>query len=199
LRRLVLTGLFCVCALPTACGGPAENSGSSGGAQTAPQAPAVPDDIAAVARGALGSEGEALAWGDLAIDGMQQVLVVNRLSRASGAQGEGIVFSRMTIVENDDGNWMQVLLCDEHLKNQHGYLVGAPSEPVTQWKLAFEKDPKKGLILSITPEGQSPGEAVMTLRVRWNPAVKRYQALKPGSELFRGETSSLEPVHRRIG
>jgi hypothetical protein len=198
LRLVILPGLLCACAFAIACGGPAGNSGGPGGAQKPPAAPAVPDDIAAVARGALGSEGEALAWGDLALNGKQQILVVNRLSVAPGAHGEEIVFTRLTIVENSDGKWTQVLLCDEHLKNGHGYLVGSPTDPVTGWKLTFVKDPAKGLILSLAPMEQGLPAQAKTIRVQWNPKVKRYQALEGGTERFTGEVGSLEIIQRPL-
>ncbi len=196
MRLVVLTGLVCVCALGVACGSPAENSSSAGGAQKPPAAPAVPDDIADVAHGALGSEGEALAWGDLALDGRQQVLVVNRLSGAPGAQDGEIIFTRLAIVEIVDGNWMQVLLCDEHLKNQKGYLGGSPGEAISRWKLSFVKDPGKGLILSLAPMDQGSAAHAKTIRVRWNPQANRYQSLEGNSEHFAGDGSSNEITHR---
>jgi hypothetical protein len=192
-RRIVLTGLLCACAFAISCGSPAADSGAAGGA------PAVPDDIAAVARGALGREGEALAWGDLALDGKQQVLIINRVGGAQRAPGDELYFTRMTVAENVEGKWMQVVLCDEHLKNEKGYLGGSPRDSTWRWKLSFVKDPAKGLILSITPMDQSSSAALgRTILVRWNPTVMRYQSLDASAEHFLAEGSSPEIIQRPV-
>jgi hypothetical protein len=182
LRLIVLACLLCACAFGMGCGSGADKSAA--GALAIPAAPAVPDDIAAVAHGALGNEGEALAWGDLAMDGRQEVLAVNRIGGAQGAPNDEIFLTRLTVVENVDGNWSQVLMCDEHLKNEKGYLIGSPGQAISRWKLTFVKDPAKGLMLSLTPMGQG-SDAL-------------YQALLSGSEKFAGEVGSPETVQRRL-
>ncbi len=195
MRHVVLTGLVCACTFAIACGGP---SGSAGNAQKTPAAPAIPDEITGVAHAALGSEGEPLAWGDLALTGNQQMLVVNRLHGDTSAQGDEIIFTRMTIAENSGGKWAQVLLCDEHLKNSLGYLAGSPNDRVTRWKLTFVKDPAKGLTLSLTPMDLGSPAKEKTIRVRWNPSVKRYQALVGGTDRFGGEIGSIEIIQRPL-
>ncbi len=195
--RAGLACLLCACAFAMACGGPASNS-AAGGEQKTSGASGVPDDIAAVAHGALGPDGEALAWGDLSMDGRQQVLVVNRLAGAPSTQGDGILVTRMTVVENTSGGWAQILMCDEHLKNGKGYLIGSPGEAISRWKLSFVKDPVKGLILSLTPMGDGSDALGRTLHIRWNPEAMRYQALEPDSDKFSGEISSIEIIHRPL-
>ncbi len=198
MRLIVLTGLLCVCALSIKCGSPVNNSGSAGGSQNQGAALAVPDDIAAVARGALGREGEALAWGNLALNGNQEVLVVNRLGSAAGAGTDEIIFIRMTIAENIDGNWTQVLLCDDHLKNSSGVLAGSPNDAVSRWKLSFKKDPEKGLILSLTPMDPDSGALSKTIHVRWNPLLKRYQSFEGSPEHFANEVFPHEIIQRPL-
>jgi hypothetical protein len=200
LRLIVLTGLFCVCAFAIACGGSSQTPAAPSAAQTETSAPSVPEEFAAVARGAFGSEGEALAWGDLALSGDQQLLVVSRLHGAQGGQAGEIFFTRLTVAENKGGHWTQVLLCDEHLKNDVGYLGGAPGEIVSRWKLSFVKDPAKGLVLSITPMGQGADALGKTIHVRWNPnvKVKRYQSFEGNPDHFMAETSSLEIIQRPL-
>jgi hypothetical protein len=198
LRQSVLAGLICACGFAVACGTTAPSPGAPSDAQTASAAPSAPEEFASVARGAFGSEGEALAWGDLALSGDQQVLAVSRLHGAQGGQGDELFFTRLTVAEKVDGSWTQVLLCDEHLKNEKGYLGGAPGDIVSRWKLSYVKDPVKGLILSLTPMGQGTDALGRTIHVRWNPAVKRYQSLDGKSEHFLNETSSLEIVSRPL-
>jgi hypothetical protein len=195
LRHVVLTGLLCGCAFAMACGGPTNNSG---GTQKTADASVAPDDIVEVAHGALGREGEALAWGDLPGDGRKQVLVVNRTGKAERTPCEDFMFTRMTVVENTSGSWTEVLLCDEHLKNDKGYLIGSPSEAIFRWKMSFVKDPSKGLMMTITPMGEGSEAKGKTLHVRWNPAVMRYQAFDPATDKFTGEVASVEIIQRPL-
>jgi hypothetical protein len=195
LRHVVMTGLLCACAIAIACGSPANNSG---GAQKTADASAPPDDIVDVAHGALGREGEALAWGDLSLGGQQQVLAVNRTGKAEGAPGEELFFTRMTVVGNVSGSWTEVLLCDERLKNEKGYLIGSPSVQIFRWKMSFVKDPAKGLILTITPMGEGSDAKGKTLHVRWNSAVSRYQVFDAATDKFTGEVGNVEIIQRPL-
>ncbi|HUK29714.1 MAG TPA: hypothetical protein VLV89_01285 [Candidatus Acidoferrum sp.] len=195
MRHVVLTGWLCACAFAMACGSPANNSG---GAQKTADASAPPDDIVEVAHGALGRDAEALAWGDLPGDGRKQVLAVNRTGKAEGTPGEEFMFTRMTVAENVSGSWSEVLLCDEHLKNEKGYLIGSPGEAISKWKMSFVKDPSKGLVMTITPMGEGSDAKGKTLHVRWNPAVMRYQAFDPATDKFTGEVASVEIIQRPL-
>lgn len=159
--------------------------------------PAVPPDIQAAAEAILGDEAVVLAHGDLALNGKQQILVINELHKAGLGVVAGTLLTRLTIIENDDGKWKQVLLCDEHLKNQEGFLGGAPIQDVGAWRLQFEQDPKKGLQLFLTPYSQKPTSNPITTEVAWNPAVKRYQALDRSYTHFQGENPMLQDTFDR--
>ena len=67
-----------------------------------------------------------------------------------------MVLTRLAILESDGAKWKEVLLCDEHLKNSNGFLGGTPSGDVSAWRVQFEKDPQKGLLLFFIPYNQGP-------------------------------------------
>lgn len=195
MRGAILMGLVCAFAGTLGCGNP----GTQVPAQK-PQAavPAIPPEIDSAARGALGQEAEALAWGDLALNGQRQILVINRLNGPSMRAVPGAVLTRLAVLENDGGKWKEVLLCDEHLKNMSGFLGGAPIAAVSSWRLQFEKDPKQGLLLFLSPFKQGPDVRTQAIEIRWNPAVRRYQAMDENHEQFVGETPALEDIHRTL-
>lgn len=197
MRTAILIGLVCVSAAIMGCDNPAKNPPGDSSAQK-PKAPVVPDDIFAAAAGALSSEAEVLAWGDLALTGNQQILTVNRLNKPELNGVPGVVFTRLAILESDGKNWKEVLLCDEHLKNPNGFLAGTPTAEITSWQLQFEKNQSKGLLLFFTPFKQGPTVRDQTIEVRWNPAVKRYQAMDEKYEHFIGEIPALEDIHRKL-
>ena len=90
-----------------------------------------PDEAREVADASLGKQAEILARGNLAQNGREQVLVINRFSAGAQASKESassspIFVTRAAILEKNDGKWAQVLLCDEHLKNPKGYLGRFP-------------------------------------------------------------------------
>jgi hypothetical protein len=148
-----------------------------------------------------------LAQGDLALNGREQLLVVNRIASAESANRESanaspVYIMRAAVLEKNDGKWSQILLCDEHLKNPNGYLGGSPRTRITGWHLEFRKDQKLGLEMSFTPatrfgventsadeesEGKQP-----TYNVRWNKNTKRYQSFDKSHERYLGEVPSLE-------
>jgi hypothetical protein len=179
------------------CDSPAKNPATDTSEQK-PKAPAVPEDIFSAAAGALSSEVEVLAWGDLALNGRQQILAINRLNKAGVNTGSAAVFTRLAILENDGKQWKEILLCDEHLKNPNGFLGGTPTAAVSQWRLQFEKNPAKGLLLFLTPFNQGPAVRNVAIEVRWNPDVKRYQAMDANYETFIGENPALEEIHREL-
>jgi hypothetical protein len=197
LRTAILIGLICVSVGTIGCDQPAKNPEADSSAQKT-KASAVPDDILAAATGALGSETEVLAWGDLALTGRQQILAINRLNKPDLATGSASVFTRMAILENDGKQWKEILLCDEHLKNSNGFLGGTPTAAISQWRLQFEKDPKRGLLLFLKPFNQGPTVRDQTIQVRWNPEAKRYQAMDATFEIFIGENPALEDIHREL-
>ncbi len=192
--RITVIVLICVLALLAAC----SQSAPPKPAEAAPAAPAIPPEIASVAQSTLGSEGEVLVHGDLARTGQQQVLVVNRLARAPTGTVPGNLVTRVVVAERSGGKWKEVLRCDEHLKTPQGFLGGTPIAPVTGWRLQYEQNAEKGLLLFFTPLEQPGGGHVPTIGVRWNPKVMRYQSLDRNFEHFLGEVPALERPSSRL-
>ena len=169
-----------------------------------PAAPAEVPETQRVADAVLGKQAEIVAHGDLARNGSEQLLVVNRFEK--GKHGDvvpgnstTIFVTRAVIVEKNDGKWAEVLRCDEHLKNPRGYLGGSPAGPVTGWRLEFTPDTGQAIELRFTPSG--PGEqrptdesqaAIRTIAVRWNAKAKRYQSLDQSHRGYLGEVPTLE-------
>ncbi len=197
MRTAILIGMVCVSAVAVGCDAPAKNPAAETSAPK-PKAPAVPDDIFSAAAGALSSEVEVLTWGDLALTGRQQILAINRLNKPEFTTGSSAIFTRMAILENDGKQWKEILLCDEHLKNPNGFLGGTPTAGVSQWRLQYEKNPTKGLLLFLTPYNQGPTVRTTAIEVRWNPETKRYQAMDANYETFIGENPALEDIHRQL-
>jgi|SRR5579864_1807452 len=175
--------------------------------------PATPAEAAAppsapesqqIAEAVLGRQAEVIANGDLARNGAEQLLVVNRYDPARGGKAQpadaSVIFvTRAVIVEKDAGKWTEVLRCDEHLKNTRGYLGGAPAAPVTGWQLGVDRDTPQGLELRFSPAvagGESSASnkdaGGRTISIRWNTKAKRYQSLDQSHKGFLGEVPTLE-------
>ncbi len=166
-----------------------------------------PDEAREVADASLGKQAEILARGNLAQNGREQVLVINRFSAGAQASKESassspIFVTRAAILEKNDGKWAQVLLCDEHLKNPKGYLGGSPAARVNGWRLEYSQDERNGLEMRFTPaekvdalnantEERSKARNA-TLDVRWNKNAKRYQSFDQSHERYLNEVPSLE-------
>ena len=197
MRKIALLALGGLIALACAsCG-----TSSTAPAKTeaaAPAAPVIPPDIQAAAETALGTETEVLAQGDLAKNGHQQVLAINRLKGNPEKALAGTLVTRVAVIENDGGSWKEVFRCDEHLKNANGYLGGTPLAGVTGWRLQYEQDAAKGLQMYFTPIAKPDGGYIQTIGIRWNPAVKRYQSLSRDYEQFLGETPALETPQSQV-
>ncbi len=193
MRWLAIAGMVCALGCAAGCGESGKNA-TAGSA--APAKPAIPADIQGAAQGVLGSEAKVLVYGDLAHNGKQQVLVVNELHKAGLGPVSGTLVTRTTILENDNGQWKQILLCDEHLKNPNGFLGGAPIAAVPAWKLQYDQDAQYGLLLFFMPYDPSPTAHPMTVQVRWNEKAKRYQTFTNGN--FIGETPNIEEIHRQL-
>ena len=104
----------------------------------------------------------------------------------------GTVVSRFTVAEKkDDGKWLELLHGDEHLKNNKGYLALTPLESISSWKLQFEQDSTKGLVLYLTPVKANSMHS-LPIGIRWNPATKRYQSLDQSYQNFLLEAPSLD-------
>jgi hypothetical protein len=187
-------GIMAICVLCTGafgCG-----SGQEQTAQTAgkPAEPAIPDDVQAAAAALLGKDTTVLVYGDLAKTGTRQLLAVNLVPKTPKDTVAGTIITRAVIAEDTPEGWHELVRCDEHLKNAKGYLGGSPIEPVSGWKLQFEKTEVQGLNVYLIPIKGTLDPHVLPLAVRWNSAVKRYQTLDRNYEHFLPEAASLGPT-----
>ncbi len=196
MRSTAVTMLFCALTLLVACGRSAPSQPVEAPAK--PPAPVVPQEITGVVQSLLGSDAEVIVFGDLVRTAQEQVLAVNRLPKTPAGTVPGILVTRAVVAENDGGKWKEVFRCDEHLKNPEGFLSGTPLAPVTGWRLQYEQNAEKGLLLFFTPLEQPRGGHVPAIGVRWNPKVKRYQSLDRNFEQFLGELPALERPTSRL-
>lgn len=155
----------------------------------------MPAKVAAVATAALGPDARVLSSGDLARNGRQQILAADSTAPTSNI-GLGIRITRAAVLEQVGTKWVEVLRCDEYLKNPSGYLVGTPREPVASWRLEFggnSRDHRHDLQFTPLEASGASSRPMSTVSVRWNPSVNRYQSVDPESGHFLEEVSSLEP------
>lgn len=157
-----------------------------------PAEPAVPEEYQAAAAALLGSDAQVLRFGNLAMNGQKQVLVANVLPNTPKSVVAGTVITRAVVAELQDGRWVELLRCDEYLKNGKGYLGLTPLQPVTGWKLQYEDSPEKGMALYFTPVKEGSTERTLPIAVRWNPVTKRYQSMDASYQRFLGEAPTLE-------
>src|ERR1700733_7423352 len=176
----------------------AQNSAATPAPPRAPAAPAVPDDIQKAAETALGSETEVLLYGDLAKNGSRQILAVNRMKGTPQAAMPGTVITRGVVLENIGGTWKEILRCDEHLENPKGFLGNIPLAPVNGWRVQYEQDNDKGLLLYFTPAANPKGARALPVEVRWNAKVKRYQSMDRNFENFLYELPALETPESQV-
>jgi hypothetical protein len=186
------------------------------GCRTAPQPAAadvktagervdVADEARGVAEAALGKQAEILARGNLALNGREQLLVVNRATKQAAGGGGGnspILVTRAAVLEQNAGKWSEVLLCDEHLKNPNGYLGGSPVGRINGWQFEFNQDASEGLKMKFSPAvrfdafnvrtGERIGLKNATFEVRWNRNAKRYQSFDQSHERYLSEVPSLD-------
>jgi hypothetical protein len=175
--------------------------------KTAAERADVADEERGVAEASLGKQAEILAHGNLAPNGREQLLVVNRFSAgALASKGEAIpspIFvTQAVVLEMAGGKWTEILRCDEHLKNPNGYLGGSPATRVTGWRLEYSQDAKEGLEMKFTPAERFDAVNVRaperiglknaTFDVRWNKNAKRYQSFDQSHERYLSEVPSLE-------
>jgi len=169
------------------------DSSQNSSSQTAakPAEPATPDDVQSAADAFLGKETTVLVFGDLAKNGNRQMLAANVVPRTPKNTLPGTIVTRAVLAEESGGNWHELMRCDEHLKNDKGYLGGSPIDPVAGWRVQFEQNAIEGFHLYLTPVKGNDDPHVLPLAVRWNPAVKRYQTLDRNYEHFLTEATSL--------
>ena len=192
---------FLGCALSVAvflggCGADAPKPAAQ--AETKPAEPAIPEDIQSAAKSLLGSETQVLLFGDLAKNGKQQFLAANVVPKTPKNNLPGTIITRAVVVENTDGKWAEILRCDEHLKNEKGFMGLTPLVPITGWRLQYEQSDDKGLELYFTPLKGTTDSHVLPIGVRWNPATKRYQSLDRTYEHFLFESPSLEAARTTL-
>jgi hypothetical protein len=156
-----------------------------------PVGPAVPEDVQAAADAFLGKETTVLVFGDLAKTGSRQMLAANVVPKTPKNNLPGTIVTRAVLAEESSGSWHELVRCDEHLKNEKGYLGGSPIDPVAGWKVQFEQNAIEGFHLYLTPVKGNDDPHVLPLAVRWNPAVKRYQTLDRNYEHFLTEANSI--------
>jgi hypothetical protein len=190
-----------------ASGSSPDTDASQAGDPAGPGELAISPEIQTVANTLLGSSAEVLAFGDLAHNGHEQALVINRViatpsiatpgtTRESAApETDGVPFTRAAVIERDGKRWVQVLRCDEHLTNPKGFLAGTPLSPVNGWRVrsgnrSDKRDPVEAFYF--TPLDVQDAAPAPTITVRWNPKVNRYQVLDRTSQQFLGELGSLE-------
>jgi hypothetical protein len=182
-------GLMSLAFLLTGCGTDAPKPATQ--AETKPAEPVVPEEIQSAAASLLGSESQVLAFGDLAKNGKQEFLAANVVPKTPTNNLPGTIVTRAVVAENSDGNWTEVLRCDEYLKNQKGYLGLTPLTQITGWRLQYEQSNEKGLQLYFTPLKGITDSHTLPIGVRWNPQTKRYQSLDRTYEHFLGESPSV--------
>lgn len=194
MRRLFMMVALCAVLCAASCG----EGGHPNTEQAAkPASPAYPAEVDAVAQKLFGLETDVVAYGDLAKNGNEQALIVNKVKITPETMAPGLLVTRAAIIEKDGKSWNEVLLIDEHLKNSRGFLGGQPISAVDGWRVQKEEDPKNGLAIYLTPLHKPAGGYVQTFEIRWNPAAKRYQTLDRNFEHFLTELPSLEPVDER--
>jgi len=161
-------------------------------AEQKPAEPAIPEEYQDAARVFLGSDAQVLLYGDLAKNGMTQVLAANVVPHTPHSTVAGTVVTRVAVAQKEGEKWMELFRGDEYLKNSKGFLALTPLQAVTGWKLQYENTADKGMVLYLTPvQGGATGKT-LPIAVRWNPVTKRYQSMDPSYTNFLGEAATLE-------
>lgn len=193
-KFLVVVASLCAVVVGASC---SDNGHPSVQEQTKPAAPTYPPGVDKVTQKLFGNEAEIIAYGDLAKNGSQQALIIDRVKITPETMAPGLLVTRAAIIEKQGDSWNEVLLVDEHLKNPKGFLGGQPISPVNGWRIQKETNPQKGLELYFTPLQKPAGGYVQTYEIRWNPEVKRYESMDRSYENFLKELPSLEPIDER--
>jgi hypothetical protein len=192
-RTCMLRSVFCLFLLGAAFSGCSSESPKPAlQAESKPAEPAVPEEMQNAAMALLGSDAQVLLHGDLASTGKQQILAANVVPNTSKSVVPGTVITRAVVAENQDGKWMELMRCDEYLKNPKGFLALTPLQPVTGWKLQYEEGSDKVMTLYFTPIKSGTTQRTLPIAVKWNSATKRYQSMDPSYQHFLGEAASLE-------
>jgi hypothetical protein len=161
-------------------------------AANAAQKAAIPEEVQDATKSLLGSEAQVLLYGDLTKTGKQQFLAANVVPNTPKSTVAGMVITRAVIAENDDGKWVELVRCDEHLKNAKGYLALTPLQAVSGWRLQYENSAEQGMSLYLTPVQAGTSGRTLPIAVRWNPATKRFQSMDYSYTHFLNEAPTLE-------
>lgn len=199
--RLRLFGaLLCVLPISAGCQSSAPGGDAAPAQSAAPFTPAAPAEYTAGAKNYLGPSAEVLAFGDLALNGGNEILVADPMPGTQERSSSEIRIVRAAILEKQGDTWQEIFRCDERLTNEKGFLAGTPTSPVPGWQLEFTQDPANGLELKFTEaESASGGNHSETYVVRWNQKVKRYQCLDQKGDRFLGELPAVgEPIPRDL-
>ncbi len=121
----------------TGCSEQASGPGANAPAETKSAEPAVPEEVQGAAQTLLGSETQVLVFGDLAKTGKQQFLAANVVPKTPTNNVPGTIVTRAVIAENSNGKWMELLRCDEYLKNEKGFLGLTPLNGVSGWRVQY--------------------------------------------------------------
>src|SRR5208283_1560560 len=167
-------------------------------AADATQKPAIPQEAQDATKSLLGSEAEVLLYGDLAKTGKQEFLAANVVPHTPKSTVAGTVVTRAIIAENEDGKWVELVRCDEYLKNAKGYLALTPLQAVSGWKLQYENSAEQGMSLYLTPLQAGSGARTLPIAIRWNPATKRYQSMDYSYTNFLNEAPTLESPRSKL-
>lgn len=194
MRKITLAALLCALFAAASCG---DSGHPSVQGPAKPAAAAYPPEVDQVAQKLLGLETDVIEYGDLAKNGNEEALIVNKVKIVPETMPPGLLVTRAAIIEKQGASWNEVLLVDEHLKNPNGFLGGQPIASVDGWRVQKDEDPQKGLELYLTPLQKPAGGYTQTYEIRWNPQVKRYETMDRNFQNFLRELPSLEPVDER--
>jgi hypothetical protein len=181
---------FAALLLPGCGEGPAPKPAAETPAK--PAEAAVPEEMQAAAQNLLGKETQVLVFGDLAKTGKPQFLAANVVPKTPKNDIPGIIVTRAVLAEETDGQWSELLHCDEYLKNAKGYLALTHLAAVAGWKVQWDQDPIKGIQLYFTPIKGPADPHVLPIGIAWNPATKRYQSLDLSYQHFLMEKPTLD-------
>ena len=197
-RRLgALCPFLCAVMLLGGCGSGQSSGQRDAAKNAASSAPAIPPEYTAGAKNFFGPDAEVLTFGDLALNGGQQILVADPMPGPTSDSTLGITVKRAAILEKQDDEWKEIFRCDEHLSNEKGYLIGAPKGATNGWRMQYSQDPTDGLELKFTPVAGVNQSA--TYIVRWNQKLERYDCLDKTGEKFLGELPLAdEPPEREL-
>ena len=158
------------------------------------------DEARRIADAVLGKQAEILNRGDLAQNGREQLLIINRYN-AGPKKGSTALITRAVVLEKSEGKWREIFRCDEHLKNPYGYLVGG-SGTTGGWELVVGRDSNSTLEMQFKSldrfdaagirTGERKGVKNPTFVVRWNTKASRYQAYDRSQKRYLRETTGFD-------